>query len=67
MFKILIQQKPDGMTTVERRTSQEFILLKASPSTGKVIAINSLFPYKPTRPSYISYRSTILNIYSFLF
>ena len=44
MFKILIQQKPDGMTTVERRTSQEFILLKASPSTGKVIAINSLFP-----------------------
>jgi len=34
--QIFIQQKADGLTSVERRSDTEFITLKASPATGKV-------------------------------
>lgn len=34
--QIFVQQKPDGLTLVERRDDKEFIMLKASPTTGKV-------------------------------
>jgi len=34
--QIFVQQKADGLTLVERRSEEEYIMLKASPATGKV-------------------------------
>jgi hypothetical protein len=36
MCQIFVQQKADGLTLVERRSEEEYIMLKASPATGKV-------------------------------
>ena len=40
MCQIFVQQKADGLTLVERRSEKEYIMLKASPATGKVHMLN---------------------------